>query len=71
MTAFPTVRVAAVQAKPMILDAERCVERVQRLLHEAADRGPQLAVLPECFIPVYPSNAWARGAACSGTRRST
>ena len=32
-------------------------------MHEAADRGAQLAVLPECFIPVFPSNAWARGAA--------
>jgi nitrilase len=33
------------------------------LLHEAADRGAVLVVLPECFIPLYPSNIWARGAA--------
>ena len=36
----------------------------------AAARGGrprrQLAVLPECFIPLYPSNAWARGAAGFG-----
>ena len=63
MTAFPTVRVAAIQATPVILDAERCVEKAERLLHEAADRDAQLAVLPECFIPLYPSNAWGRGAA--------
>jgi nitrilase len=63
MTAFPTVRVAAIQATPVILDAERCVEKAERLLHEAADRGARLAVLPECYIPLYPSNAWARGAA--------
>ncbi len=63
MTAFPTVRVAAVQATPAILDADQCAEKAERLLHEAADRGAQLAVLPECFIPMYPSNAWARGAA--------
>jgi len=37
-----------------------------QLLHEAADRGAQLAVLPECFIPLYPSNAWARGATAFG-----
>ena len=37
-----------------------------RLLHEAADRGAQLAVLPECFVPLFPSNAWARGAASFG-----
>jgi nitrilase len=55
--------VAAIQATPAILDAERCVHEAERLLHEAADRGAQLAVLPECFIPLYPSNAWALGAA--------
>ena len=66
MTTFPTVRVAAIQATPVSLDAERCVDKAARLLHEAADRGAQLAVLPECFIPLYPSNAWARGAAGFG-----
>jgi len=64
--AFPTVRVAAIQATPVILDAERCAQKAERLLHAAADRGAQLAVLPECFIPLYPSNAWARGAAGFG-----
>jgi nitrilase len=66
MTAFPTVRVAAIQATPVILDADGCVDKAVRLLHEAADRGTQLAVLPECFIPVFPSNAWARGASGFG-----
>jgi nitrilase len=66
MTAFPTVRVAAIQATPVILDAEGCVEKAERLLHQAADRGAQLAVLPECFVPLYPSNAWALGAADFG-----
>jgi nitrilase len=62
VTSFPTVRVAAVQATPMILDAGACVAKAERLLHEAADAGAQLAVLPECFVPLYPSNAWAREA---------
>ena len=66
MTAFPTVRVAAIQATPAILDAERCVEKAQRLLHEAADQSARLAAFPECFIPLYPSNAWARGASGFG-----
>ena len=66
VTAFPTVHVAAIQATPVVLDAEGCVDKAERLLHEAADRGAQLAVLPECFIPLYPSNAWARGAAGFG-----
>ncbi|MGZ4174889.1 MAG: carbon-nitrogen hydrolase family protein [Solirubrobacteraceae bacterium] len=66
VTGFPVVRVAAIQATPVILDAEGCVAKAERLLHEAADRGAQLAVLPECFIPLYPSNAWGRGAAGFG-----
>jgi nitrilase len=60
---FPTVRVAAIQATPAILDADGCVAKAERLLHDAADAGAQLAVLPECFVPLYPSNAWARRAA--------
>jgi nitrilase len=66
VAAFPTVRVAAIQATPAILDAHRCVEKAVRLLHEAADRGVQLAVFPECFIPLYPSNVWARTASGFG-----
>ena len=66
MPVFPTVRVAAIQATPAILDAERCVDKASRLLREAADGRARLAVLPECFIPLYPSNAWARGAAGFG-----
>jgi nitrilase len=63
VTRFDTVRVAAIQATPAILDAERSVEKAVQLLGEAAERGAQLAVLPETFIPLYPSNAWARQAA--------
>ena len=66
MTCFPTVRVAAIQAAPVILDAERCAQKAERLLAAAADQGVQLAVLPECFIPLYPSNSWAGGAAGFG-----
>lgn len=66
MAGFPTVRVAAIQATPVILDAEGCAQKAERLLHAAADRGARLAVLPETFIPLYPSNAWARGATSFG-----
>src|SRR3954452_14565546 len=66
MTEFPTVRVAAVQATPVILDAAASVEKAVRLLEEAAGQGARLAVLPETFVPLYPSNAWARGAAGFG-----
>jgi len=63
MPEFGTVRVAAVQATPVVLDAEATVDRVVGLLGEAADRGARLVVFPECFVSVYPSGAWAARAA--------
>ncbi len=63
MTELRTVRVAAVQATPLILDAQGSVEKAVRLLGEAAARGAELAVLPETFVPLYPSNRWASDAA--------
>ncbi|MFN2615883.1 MAG: carbon-nitrogen hydrolase family protein [Thermoleophilaceae bacterium] len=66
MTAFRTVRVAAVQATPVILDAQATVEKAVGLIGEAADEGAELVVLPEAFVPVYPSNGWARKAASFG-----
>jgi nitrilase len=62
MPELRTVRVAAVQATPVILDAEATVHKAVALLREAAGRGAELAVLPETFVPLYPSNRWARGA---------
>ena len=60
-TEFPTtVRVAAIQATPVILDAEASIDKAIGLLTAAGERGARLAVLPECFVPLYPSNAWAR-----------
>src|SRR5918993_2422608 len=63
MTVLRTVRVAAIQATPEILDAAGTVAKAVRLLGEAADAGAELAVLPECFISLYPSNAWAKASA--------
>ncbi len=66
MTVMRSVRVAAIQATPVILNAEATVAKAVRLLGEAADAGAELAVLPECFVSVYPSNAWAKEAAGFG-----
>jgi nitrilase len=66
VTELRSVRVAAIQATPVILDAEASVAKAVRLLEEAAADGAELAVLPETFIPLYPSNRWAKGAAGFG-----
>jgi nitrilase len=66
MTSFGSVRVAAIQATPVVLDADASVEKAVRLVGEAAETGADLAVLPEAFVPLYPSNAWACGAAAFG-----
>ena len=63
MVHFETVRVAAIQATPVILDAEATVDKACSLLGDAASQGAQLAVLPEAFVPLYPSGAWAHDAA--------
>jgi nitrilase len=62
VTGFETVRVAAIQATPVILDADATVEKACELLGRAADDGVQLAVLPEAFVPLYPGSAWAHDA---------
>src|SRR5690242_18552924 len=63
---FPTVRVAAIQATPVILDAEASLDKALGLLEDAANDGVQLAVFPELFIPLYESGAWAHDAASFG-----
>jgi nitrilase len=63
MATFETVRVAAIQATPVILDADATVDKAVDLLNTAADDGVQLAVLPETFVSLYPSGTWAHAAA--------
>jgi nitrilase len=59
MTRFETVRVAAVQATPVVLDAERSVGKAIELSGPAAGDGAKLVVLPEAFVSLYPANACA------------
>ena len=46
MVTFETVRVAAVQATPVILDAEATIDKAIDLVGEAADGGANLVVFP-------------------------
>jgi len=59
MATFETVRVAAVQATPVVLDAEATIDKAIGLMEAAADDGATLVVFPECFVSLYPSGAWA------------
>lgn len=63
MNDLRTVRVAAAQATPAILDAEGSVAKAVELIERAAGEGAELVVLPETFVPLYPSQAWAAPAA--------
>ena len=58
-----TVRVACVQAEPVILDREATLDRLDSIAGEVARAGARLAVFPEAFIPAYPSSVWARALA--------
>jgi nitrilase len=66
MTELRTVRVAAVQATPVILDGLASVRKAVDLIGEAAAEGAELVVLPEAFVPLYPSGIWAKEAAAFG-----
>ena len=50
---------AAVQATPVILDADATIDKAIDLLGEAADGGASLVVFPECFVSLYPTGTWA------------
>src|SRR5262245_56733327 len=48
------VRVAVVQASPVVFDTPRTLERLRTRVAEAASRGARLIVIPEAFIGGYP-----------------
>jgi len=54
------VKVACVQAEPVVLDREATIDKLARIAAEAAGEGALLLVFPEAFVPVYPSSTWAK-----------
>jgi nitrilase len=55
MTTQPsTVRVAVVQAAPVLFDRQATIEKTIELTQQAAKQGARLILFPEAFIPAYP-----------------
>ena len=52
--AFPTVRLAAVQAAPVLLNREATVDKACRLIIEAGGEGADVIGFPEGFVPAHP-----------------
>jgi nitrilase len=54
------VKVACVQAEPVAFDRAATIDKLEGLVGEVAAAGARLALFPETFVPVYPSNRWVR-----------
>jgi nitrilase len=60
------VRVAVVQATPVVLDAVGSVAKACDLIGEAGAAGARIIALPEVFVALYPSSRWAHACAAFG-----
>jgi len=49
-----TCKIAVVQAEPVLFDCAASTDKAVRLIEEAAEKGSELIVFPELFIPGYP-----------------
>ena len=52
------VKVAAVQAAPVLLDRDETIAKVVTLAEKAATEGARLVAFPEAFVPGYPDWVW-------------
>ncbi|WP_017526901.1 carbon-nitrogen hydrolase family protein [Pseudomonas fluorescens] len=58
MLKLPKFKAAAVQTAPVFLDTDATVDKVIRLIEEAAGNGAQLVAFPEVFVAGYPYWSW-------------
>jgi nitrilase len=48
------LKVAVVQAAPVLFNREATIEKACDLINKASEQGAQLIVFPEAFVPAYP-----------------
>lgn len=58
MSELPRFKAAAVQAAPVFLNTPATVDKVCKLINEAADQGAKLIAFPEVYISAYPYWSW-------------
>jgi len=51
---FPSVKVAVVQAAPVLFDREKTIQKACNLVADAAGQAAKIVLLPEAFVPAYP-----------------
>lgn len=54
MTKYPAFRLAAIQAAPVLFDADGATDKACRLIQAAAGQGATLAAFGETWLPGYP-----------------
>ncbi|HEY0857761.1 MAG TPA: carbon-nitrogen hydrolase family protein [Albitalea sp.] len=59
-------KIAIIQRPPVLLDREATLARAAEAVAEAAAAGAALVVLPETFVPGYPSWGWRLAAGTDG-----
>lgn len=52
------VKAACVQASPVYMDLDGCVDKACNIIAEAANEGAQIIAFPETWIPGYPWFVW-------------
>jgi len=51
---YPVFKAAAAQAAPVFLDRDATIDKLAQLVPKAKERGADLVVFPESFIPTFP-----------------
>jgi nitrilase len=54
MVTNQSVRVAVIQAAPVVMDCDATIEKAVGIIKQAGEKGAKIVVFPEAFIPAYP-----------------